>query len=197
MVSWTRTALALLINVPHAKHQVERALPECARIAAHHVHGWMVLQKHWTRAAIKHAKGLSMAAKKMIEITVDGLHVAMHHLSVWLSPLQAEATVAMAVPGCHTARVLRADCITPAQADPPSPRVEDAPLWLLPVKPTAPDHKATIPCTITEYVLQQPATLPAPTSYRPKYCWPIPRRRHWIFLSMLLLLNVVAQFPPI
>ena len=156
MASWTRTALALLVGVPHAKQRVEHALPKCARIAAHHVHGWLVLQKQWTRAALAQAKGLSLASKKMIEITVDGLHIAMHHLRVRLSPLHAVTPVAMAVPGRPAARVPRDGSMTLSQAEPPRPMYAGQGL-----------------------------------------CAPIPRRRHWIFVSVLVLLHVVVLLPPI
>ena len=102
-------------------------------------------QKQWTRAAIEQAKGLSMAINKMVDMKVDGLRAAMRHLVVWLLPLHTKAPGATEAPGRHTARAPRGGNIIPAQVDSPSPRVQEAPLWLLPAEPAAPNSKAGQP----------------------------------------------------
>ena len=85
MASWTRSALALMTSTPGIQALVEAAYPDAGRIAACHVIAWSRLCKQWTRTATHQAQSLSRADRKMIELSAEGLHVAGHHVSHWMS----------------------------------------------------------------------------------------------------------------
>ena len=101
MASWTRSALALLASTPGAQALVEAAHPEAGRIAACHVIAWSRLCKQWTRNATCQAQSLTQVARKMVELSAEGHHVAGHHVShtsEWLTPPEQMNTDADPMP---------------------------------------------------------------------------------------------------
>ena len=141
MASWTRTAIALLTSMPYVRKIVETALPEYTRIAAHHVQAWLVLQKQWTRAAIDRAKGMTLVAKKMVEIAAGGLHVAACHVSRLLFPLKEDAATATIEPGACLAVATKSDVIPPAKADYSQSKMDRPPPLLALSKQAPPDAR--------------------------------------------------------
>ena len=113
----------------------------CTRIAAHHVQAWLVLQKQWTRAAIDPATGMTLVAKKMIEIAADGLHVAARHVSRLLFPLKEDAAAATMEPGGCLAVATKASAIPHAKADYSQSKMDGPPPLLAPSKQALPDAR--------------------------------------------------------
>lgn len=132
MASWTRSAIAIIKSIPCARKVVEAAFPGNNRIAAHHVKGWLVLQKQWTRAATVQARGMTLIEKKMIEISANGLHVAARHVSRFLFPLKGDATTATLEPGGCPVVVTKASAIPPAESD--YPTVSNPVILLIPAQ---------------------------------------------------------------